>query len=597
VAHFKLGQLLVQHSDVTNALPILQKALSLRPNTDIIYIEIGKAYKLQGKVDLARSSFKKALELNSKCADAYMELGFLHEEKYDFKAASDFFQKAIKIDEAKGEAYSHLGSIYKREGKIHMAIENFEKAVEYFTDDSYLHYQLGDAHNSIKQYPEAIREFNEAIRLNPKDSYSYMNLGISLSRINEFDEALIAFKRALEINPNFIDPYYTMALTYLRMDHLTFARECIEKFLSVKPKDTYAHFALGNINLRFGDLDQAISEYKTAIDSYPDHPYARFNLASSYARAGHYDLAEEEFSRALEHNPPDSEDEMILFATLASYHSILQTLAKNVAELRTSFQLYEDAKSKAQSEEKIKNRIAELFKKVLPETVAEDLISDSTELVDEQREVTVVFSDIRGYTTLTEIIGAKDAMRILNDYYARMSGISNKYNGSLLYFQGDAQMVIFGAPKEDKDHPLNALKAAMEMKRQVKLLSEKWLKDGIKQFEIAVGITTGEVVMGFINDGTRLQYTAIGDTVNVASRLQDVSKEHNSAVIMNETAYEKVKDYVTAERLDAIALKGKKETLNVYKVMSVKSSELSSFSSFIRDAMSSLGGLPAEGQS
>jgi tetratricopeptide (TPR) repeat protein len=587
VAHFKLGQLLVQQNDVSTAVPVLQKALSLKPNTDIIYIELGKAYRLQSKEEFARSSFKRALELNPNSAEAYFELGVLSEEKFDFNAAIDNYQKAIRIDDARGDAYSHLGDIYKRQGKIHMAIENLEKSVRFFPQDAYLHYQLGEAYLALKMYREAVKELKEAVKCNPKDIYSFLNLAIALSRSSQLEESLVTFKKVLELKPDFIEPYYHMALTYLKMSHLTFARECIEKFLSVKPNDTYAHFALGNIHLRFGDLDQAIVEYKKAIDSYPDHPYARFNLASSYARAGQFTFAEEEFSKAMEHNTPDSEDEMILFATMASYHSILQTLAKAMTELRTSFQLYEDAKNKYLSEEKIKNRIAELFKKVLPETVAEELITDGGgELEDEQKEVTVVFSDIRGYTTLTEAIGPRNAMKVLNDFYRSTSKISNKYGGTLLYFQGDAQMIIFGAMKDDKDHPLSALKAAIDMKQQVSLLSDKWFRDQQIKFEIAVGITTGEVVLGFINDGDRIQYTAIGDTVNVASRLQDVSKAHNSAVMLNEKAYEKVKQHVKAEKLESIALKGKTETLDVYKIESFIDPETTSFNAFIKEALS-----------
>ena len=585
VAHYKLGQLLVQQNEISTALPVLQKALQMKPNNDMIHLELGKVYKLQGKEEQAKNTFHKVLELNPKSADACYELGLLAEEKYDYAVAVQHYQKAIQLNENKGEAYSSLGRIYKRQGKLHMAIENLEKSVKFFPEDSYLHSQLGEAYRAIKQDKDAIKEFREALAHNPKDVYSYLNLGISLSRMNQYDEALDTFKKALEIKPDFTDPYYSLALTYLRMGHLTFAREYIEKFLKVKPNDTYAHFALGNIHLRFGDLDNAIAEYKRAIESYPDHPYARFNLASSYARAGQYDLAEEEFSKALELNPPDTEDEMILFATLASYHTILQNLAKAMSEIQKAFQLYEEAKTKYQSEEKIKNRIAELFKKVLPETVAEDLITTDKEVADEQREVTVVFSDIRGYTTLTEVVGGREAMRILNDYYGHMSKISNKYGGSLLYFQGDAQMIIFGAPQEDPEHPIHALKAAMEMKRQVGILSEKWFKDGTQRFEIAVGITTGEVVMGFINDGTRLQYTAIGDTVNVAARLQDVSKEHKSAVMLNEKSYERVKDYVKAQRLDSIQLKGKSETINVYKLEKFFDPEQPSFEAFIKGAL------------
>lgn len=586
IVHYKLGNLLIQQNDIGAAIHVLQKALQLKPNTDIILIELGKAYKLQGKEEMAKSYYTRVLELNSESSDAHYEMGVLYEEKYDYDSAIQCYQKAIRINENKGEAYSHLGNIYKRQGKIHMAIENFVKSVKYFPKDAYLHYQLGEAYHSIKRYDDAIKEFREAVSFNSKDTFSYLNLGISLSRINEFEEALQALKKVLEIKPESADPYYHMALIYSRMGHLTFAREYIEKFLKVKPNDTYARFALGNIHLRFGDLDNAIEQYKKAIDSYPDHPYARFNLASSYARAGNFDLAEEEFSKAMEFNPPDTEDEMILFATLASYHTILQTLAKTMNELKTAFNLYEEAKSKYQDQEKVKNRITDLFKKILPETVAEDLITDDKEFAEEQREVTVVFSDIRGYTNLTELIGPSKAMKVLNDYYSHMSKISNKYGGSLLYFQGDAQMVIFGAPKEDPDHPLNALKAACEMKRTVSFLSDKWFKNEEKSFEIAVGMTTGEVVMGFINDGTRLQYTAIGDTVNVAARLQDISKEHGSAIMLNEKAYNCVKEHLRVKRLDSIHLKGKSEPINVFKVEGFLGGEFPSFKDFVKEAVS-----------
>jgi adenylate cyclase len=146
-------------------------------------------------------------------------------------------------------------------------------------------------------------------------------------------------------------------------------------------------------------------------------------------------------------------------------------------------------------------------------------------------------------------------------------------------------MIIFGA-KDDKDHPLSALKAAIEMKQQVSLLSDKWFKDQQRKFEIAVGITTGEVVLGFINDGNRIQYTAIGDTVNVASRLQDVSKAHDSAVMLNEKAYDRVKQHVKAEKLESIALKGKRESIDVYKIESFIDPETTSFNAFIKEALS-----------
>ena len=564
----KLAELYIQTKDYTRASFLLRKVFEQRPLSPDVLTGLGITYRGLGQNDLAREMFNDALFIESNFVKAWFELGVLCEEEFLFKSALDFFYKTIELKPDLGEAYYHIGLTHKRNGNNEEAIPFFYKAIEYIGDDSSIHYTLGESLMVIKEYEEAVLEFFEVLKIDPLDAYAYMNAGRCLSLCGLYEGASHCLNKAMDVQQDFFEPLYYLGINYTREGRLKEALEVLYSFNEQKGQDTYARFALGNVYLREGLYESAIEEYMHAISLYPDHPYARYNLAASYACAGKYEKAQQEFTDALKICPPESEEEMILFAVFGSYQSILQRLAEAIVELNVYFKHNLDVENKLSAEEKTKNRIADLFKKVLPEKIAEDIISSGTPsdtTKDKLRNVTILFSDIRGYTKLTKSLGAENALKFLNEYYKYMSCIVSENKGTLLYFQGDAQMIIFGAPNDDSEHALHAIKTAESLKSQV----SKIYIDTEMNVDISVGIASGDVLLGFINDGIRLQYTAIGEAVNTASRLQAFSKERSYSIILTEETYLKVKDLKEVPKIDfvdLVQLKGL-DPMNVYEIV------------------------------
>lgn len=564
----KLAELYIQTKDSTRASFLLHKVFEQRPLSPEVLTYLGITYRGLGHQPQARELFTDALFLDQNFVKAWFEFGVLCEESFMLKSAQDFFYKAIELKPDFAQAYYHIGLTHKLNGNNEEAVPFFYKAIEYIGDDSSIHYNLGESLMAIKEYEEAVLEFFEVIKFDPLDAYAYMNAGICLSFCGLYEGASHCLNKAMAVKQDFFEPLYYLGINYTREGRLKEALEVLYSFTEQKGQDTYARFALGNVYLREGLYESAIAEYMHAINLYPDHPYARYNLAASYACAGKYDEAQSEFNDALKTCPPKSEEEMILFAVFGSYQSILQRLAEAIVELNVYFKHSLDVENKLSAEEKTKNRIADLFKRVLPEKIAEDIISsenpsDTTQ--DELRNVTILFSDIRGYTGLTKSLGAQNALNFLNEYYKYMSCIVAENKGTLLYFQGDAQMIIFGAPNDDAEHAYHAVKTAEALKSQ---LSKNYtnLETSV---DVSVGIASGDILLGFINDGIRLQYTAIGDAVNIASRLQAFSKKRSYSIVLMEETYLKIKDYEDLPRIDfvdSVQLKGL-DSMNVYEIL------------------------------
>lgn len=189
-----------------------------------------------------------------------------------------------------------------------------------------------------------------------------------------------------------------------------------------------------------------------------------------------------------------------------------------------------------------------------------------------EKEVSILFSDIRGYTSLSENMTPTEVIDMLNEYHAAMVKIFHKYEGRVFDYMGDAQMVVFGAPIEREDHSLLACKAALDMNDALDKLREKWRVESREQFEVGIGVCTGIVAIGIVGAEGAKQYTAIGDTTNVASRLQGQSKVLNSTIIISPTTYEYVKEYMETRPLGEVSLKGKSKPVQVFTVMREKES-------------------------
>lgn len=157
-------------------------------------------------------------------------------------------------------------------------------------------------------------------------------------------------------------------------------------------------------------------------------------------------------------------------------------------------------------------------------------------------------------------------LKLLNEYFTEMIEVIFNYGGTLDKFIGDGMMVEFGAPLEDKLQELHAVLAAIHMQLHLDKLSDKWEKEGKQRLGMGIGIHTGLAVLGNIGSELRMEYTAIGDTVNVASRLERFTKKIEKRIIISKSVYEKVKDHFIFEDLKEIEIPGRKGIIQAYSL-------------------------------
>ncbi|HEX7319205.1 MAG TPA: adenylate/guanylate cyclase domain-containing protein [bacterium] len=225
-------------------------------------------------------------------------------------------------------------------------------------------------------------------------------------------------------------------------------------------------------------------------------------------------------------------------------------------------QLYD----KIRQEERIRERLQRFFSPgVMNKIMAEE---KGMMLVGEHRVVTIMFCDIRGYTSLTERIDVMVAVGILNDFLSSMTEAVFEEEGTLDKYIGDCVMAIFGAPVSHPDDPIRAVRAALAMKERVSRLKAQWREklkiQDIEAFEIGIGIHTGEVIAGNIGNIKRMEYTVVSTAVNLASRLESIAEPRQ--IIISKETYDLVKDQVKAKKLMAVQLKNIKNSVVIYEV-------------------------------
>ena len=184
----------------------------------------------------------------------------------------------------------------------------------------------------------------------------------------------------------------------------------------------------------------------------------------------------------------------------------------------------------------------------------------------ERKEVTVLFSDIRGFTTLSESIKPETLSLLLHEYFTEMTEEVLATDGVLDKFIGDAVMAFWGAPIDQLDQADRAVKAALGMLERLKILQEKWKAQGLPAIDIGIGIHSGLATVGNMGSEKRFDYTVIGDTVNTASRLEGLNKEYKTHLIISEATKNKLTIPVQTKSLDGVIVKGKTQAVNIFEV-------------------------------
>ena len=221
-------------------------------------------------------------------------------------------------------------------------------------------------------------------------------------------------------------------------------------------------------------------------------------------------------------------------------------------------------------EQREKKLIKKVFSKYINPYIMERLLEDPagslSVLGGQKREITVAFADIRGFTTIAEHLAAEEVVKFLNECFSMLSNIIFKYNGTIDKYIGDCIMFFWNAPVEQPDHPYLAVKCVIEMFYELNKLNQIYQFPFGFKIRMGAGINTGEAVVGNIGSAQLMEYTVVGDTVNVASRLQELTKEFNVPIIISEYVNEKVKDRISTIPLGKVILRGRKQEIEIFGI-------------------------------
>lgn len=213
-----------------------------------------------------------------------------------------------------------------------------------------------------------------------------------------------------------------------------------------------------------------------------------------------------------------------------------------------------------------RDRVRDLLGKVVSPEIATQLLQSDLQLGGEEREVTILFSDLRDFTTLSESLPPAEMLALLNRYLDRMSAIVEKHGGVIDKYIGDAIMALFGAPVAAPDAAARAVKVAREMAAALDTLNRELAAEGKPALALGVGINTARVIAGNMGSQTRLNYTVIGDGVNLASRLESLTKEpsYGTRIIVSAATAHAAAHAATFRPLGAVTVKGKTEAVQIY---------------------------------
>jgi adenylate cyclase len=218
-------------------------------------------------------------------------------------------------------------------------------------------------------------------------------------------------------------------------------------------------------------------------------------------------------------------------------------------------------------ESRSKRQFTELFGQYVPPELVNQMAADPRKYSMEPKaaELTILFSDVRGFTSISEALKPEELREYINDYLTDMSGIiRSKYNGTLDKYIGDAIMAFWGAPVDDPGHAQKGVLAALAMQKECAVLNARFRARGWPELKIGVGVNTGNVRVGDMGSQVRRAYTVMGDPVNVASRLEGRTKTYGVGILVGQNTRHAVKGIAFRE-IDCIKVKGKDEALSIYE--------------------------------
>ena len=223
-------------------------------------------------------------------------------------------------------------------------------------------------------------------------------------------------------------------------------------------------------------------------------------------------------------------------------------------------------------EEREKRFIKGAFSQYLAPAVVNQLMDNPAllKLGGERKTITSFFSDVAGFSSISEKLKPEELVHLLNNYLTEMTDIIKKYEGTVDKFEGDAIIAFFGAPISYEDHAKRTCFVAIEMQNRLAELRVKWKQEGKHELFMRIGVNTGPAVVGNMGSLTRMDYTMMGDSVNLSARLEGVNKQYKTETMISQFTYEGAKDYIEVRELDLIRVVGKNEPVKIFELLDRK---------------------------
>lgn len=230
------------------------------------------------------------------------------------------------------------------------------------------------------------------------------------------------------------------------------------------------------------------------------------------------------------------------------------------------------ATERAFAEELEKRRVRSIFELFISPEMVGQLIEQGVDAMRGKRaELTILFSDIRGFTTMSEKMTPEELVAVLNEYLGAMTDVIHRHGGTVDKYEGDLVMAFFGAPLPLPDHAERAVRCSIDMRLELERLRARWAAEGKpSQLEMGIGLNSAEVFVGLVGSGRRVNYTVMGDGVNLASRVQDLTKDLKWPLLITEFTYDRVRDKFDCEFAEARLVKGKTVPVGMYRVLGEK---------------------------
>ncbi|MFC2130878.1 tetratricopeptide repeat protein [Bacteroidota bacterium] len=609
-----IGVMYAKQNDHNRALKYMEKSLVLRKNiNDNLAIasslnNIGMVYYNLNEYDRALEYYTRSVKIKEKLGDkkalakSYNNIGLIYSDKANYFKALEYHLKSLKYNEEIGDKYG-IAIAYANIGVVHQSLLFYDEALELYQKSLKIHEEINNKHgiaisyNNIgvvyegkKMYRKSIEYHQKAMEINQSIdnkggvSASYYNIGKNYLLLEEYDKALENLNKSMKIREELGNKYgiastsITLGKLYIKLDKTKLAYKYINRGFSLATEIQAQEL----IDLKFGVWSEFYAtkgNYKKAFEfgkiwlekwnlMFEENILKTYKLQTEYeTEKAEKEIKQLKIINALEVEKSDilQEKSNILWFSLiiiVILIVLLAIIAFNRYRLNKRAKFFLKEKNRLEIENR--KRVINLFGQQVSQEIVDELLNDTSAEATKKKFVCIMFLDIRGFTPLMENKEPEEIIEYQNKVFGFMIEIINRHHGIINQFLGDGYMATFGAPISKGNDCQNAVNAATEI---IKMVNRKSFSGDIPSTRIGIGLHAGNVVAGNVGTSVRKQYSITGNTVILASRIEQLNKDYDTQLLISKEVYDNINfGFENFIELGPSNVKGRENPIIIYKL-------------------------------